>query len=170
MAQLDDGRSGGGPSGSSSDDGGLSGWADLSLPDWLTSLKGLTGVSVLGYDLVSSPESFIVAVVLDTIVGWIRGFAGQVGLLVFDLLVLFTDIVTDTGVALLKPFGAIGDLVLDMVGLVESLIIDIALLSGPFAPLLAVGLWVALFVGLAYALPRAIRLGFRVLTWVIPWL
>lgn len=74
---------GGGSSGDGGDDGGwlepvtdtVSGWGDLSLPDWLTDLKGVSDTLVT---FAKDPRGFIIGIIITAFLNGLLGFVENV--------------------------------------------------------------------------------------------
>lgn len=152
---------------SASDGGGL--WdgvtrtVDSVARSRLGQITSALSVSVLGVDFLSNPEGFVVASVINWILGFFVGLAGQVAVILRDSVIgTFVDAVASAGAVVLDPFALAGDVVVDLVGSVEALSVGLAANAGPLGFLAPVVAWavVALAVGALVSLIR------KVILWV----
>lgn len=87
--------------------------------------------SALGYNFLDNPDGFVVAVLLDNIVGWIEGVAESVASTIATTIgILATTVVDALGVAVL-PFEIVGDLATGFVEQTTALAVDLASALGP---------------------------------------
>lgn len=147
-------------------------WGDLSgIPDWLKNLKALVGLSVLGISFLKNPIGFLQAFLLQTVVSWVLNGAGVLGAEILGIWeILVEDVVVRGGVAVLKPFGPIGDLILAGVRWFGAWTASLAMQAGPLAPFIAVAAWAVLTAALIVFLIGVRRYGPRLITYIIPWL
>lgn len=145
-------------------------WEDIA-PEWVKSLKVLAGLSAAGVALTQNPMGFFKAFVLETALEWVLGGAGEIGAIILELwTILVYDVIVAGGVALLSPFGPVGDLILEGLRGLGDLINEVTAGLGPAAPFVAVLAWSAVTLAVAFGLAQLRKYGPRVLAWVIPWL
>lgn len=129
-------------------------------------LGALMGASALGVGLTEDPVGFVVAVVIDWAIGGMISFAGEVATEVLSVWNLLTSTIVGTGVLLLEPFGAIGQVPIIVIGLINEIIVNIAASAGPGAPVVVMFLWAVLVFFTAVAARAVIELT----PLVVPWL
>lgn len=101
------------------------------VPKWAS---GLTGASALGVALLDDPVGFVQAVVVQWFLRGILTFVGEIGALIITLIGTVTGAFVDAGVALGIPGQVLADLVENGIWQFRSLLWEIALQAGPFAP------------------------------------
>lgn len=134
---------------SAQDPGGGDG--DL-LPEWVTSLKVLTGASALGVGLTEDPLGFVQAAIVSIVGGYL---AELVGTLINLTELLTSTIITGLSTAfapILSPFAVIGDSLLSLLDLYESVLVTLSTAAGPLSPFVFVlGMLSTVVIGFATA-------------------
>lgn len=118
-----------------------------SVPGWVT---GLAGASALGVALTENPVAFVQAVVVEWIVGGLLSLGGEAGALLSEMWGITASVFVMAGAEVARPFGIAGDAVLEVLGIVSSIVYDVAAMGGPLAPLIVVLAWGVVVVALAY--------------------
>jgi len=119
-------------------DDGIS-WSDLSgKPAWVSAL---TGASALGVGLTEDPVGFVTAVIYEELLSAIFAILGSLALQFRTVVDVGLDTLGIAGDALRIPGEVFASLALLLIERLNSLILSIALLGGPFGPLLAIVLW-----------------------------
>ena len=124
---------------SAGDGGAPDGEDSRILPRWIIAL-GSASVALGGtqYRLRDDPVQFVEAAVLSLIGGF---FADVIGRIIGLTELLFDTIITGLETAfspVLDPFSFLGSSILNLVGIYESIFVDLSLAAGPLSPLVFV--------------------------------
>lgn len=97
--------------------------------------------------LLEAPREFIRVVVFELIVDLVLGFAGWIGFWINRMFTLAADIIIDGLGAAFGPVGrSFGVLIVDLLIAVSDLVNGLVTGTGPFAPFVAVAVWIGLTV------------------------
>lgn len=103
--------------------------------EWVTKLKTIATVG---------PATYVYRRITTFVIGSVVGFALNLGRMLRESAAAVEEGLRYTGEQTGSAFGAVGDSVLDVVGIVGDLARSLAVSAGPFAPLLVGGLVVVL--------------------------
>ncbi len=118
---------------------------DKSLRKRVAAITSALSASVYGISLMDNPVGFVAAAVMDLVIGWVSDGVGVLVGIVGTLFGQFTWALEAGGAAAISPFTAAGDILLDLVQLVQDLAVDLSMGIGPLAPIIAIVLWALVF-------------------------
>lgn len=109
-------------------------------------ILGVLSTSVYGISFMENPVGFVAAALIDYVVGWVLRGGATISVMIGDLFDLFIGVTVDAGGEFLEPFNIGGNVIVELLADVNSIVVGIASGTGLFAPILAVAIWAAVFV------------------------
>lgn len=117
------------------------------LADKLGTVMATLTSSVLGYQFLENPQGFVLAVLLDAVVGWIEGITNAIAAEIDRLLTTLADVFVDGLDSAFGPAGRIvAESVLALLGGVNEFAVDLAASSGPLGFVFIPIVWVVTLV------------------------
>lgn len=117
------------------------------LADKVGTIMATLTSSVLGYQFLENPQGFVLAILLDAVVGWIQGVANEIAAQIDGLLTLGARVFVDGLDSAFGPAGRIfAETVLSLLGIVNEIAVDLAASSGPLGFVLIPVVWVVTIV------------------------
>ena len=121
-------------------------WGDDSTAEALSGIRSRLGTitaalsaSVLGVSFLDNPEGFVVASLINWVLGFLDAVVGRVAVILRSTIYgTLADVLARAGAAALAPFGAAGDVALDLLDGAEAFVVDLAAQAGPFGPVVIV--------------------------------
>jgi len=133
---------------------------EKTIPEQVAILVSSLSVSFLGYDFLTNPQGFVLALVYDGIVDMAARAAGAVG----ANLATAWSILTDATVGTLDDvLGDLADglanlILVELIGGIEGIVVDAANAAGPLGPLVFVAMWGLVTLAVVYGAAGAWRL------------